>query len=158
VRPAAIGDVSHLARCRLAMFTALEPRDRPASEADFVATCEKAIAKSLADRRAAAWVAESTADSKLIGSAILLRFPRLPTFKNPGTEEGYLGTVFVEPSWRRKGVAGALTAAVIAFAKRAGLARIRLHAAPDGRPIYERAGFTGRSDEMELNLLLSQPS
>ena len=49
-------------------------------------------------------------------------------------------------------------AAAITFAKRAGLARIRLHAAPDGRPIYERAGFTGRSDEMELNLLVSQPS
>jgi GNAT superfamily N-acetyltransferase len=60
--------------------------------------------------------------------------------------------VYVAPESRRHGVAPALVVAAIDAGRRRGLARIRLHATPEGRSVYERLGFTRRDDEMELVL------
>ncbi|HTU80749.1 MAG TPA: GNAT family N-acetyltransferase, partial [Candidatus Acidoferrales bacterium] len=62
---------------------------------------------------------------------------------------GYIFGVRVAPEYRRRGLARRLTEAGIAFLRGAGCTRIRLHASPFGRPIYERLGFTP-TNEMEL--------
>ena len=57
--------------------------------------------------------------------------------------------VFVDPAWRRRGLARELMEAVIAWGRSEGLARLVLHASADGRPLYEELGFEPTS-EMRL--------
>jgi GNAT superfamily N-acetyltransferase len=55
---------------------------------------------------------------------------------------GWVGTVFVTPSARGRGVGGALTDATIEALDEAGCRTLVLVATDEGRPIYERRGFT----------------
>jgi len=64
-------------------------------------------------------------------------------------KRGYIFGVRVAPAHRNKGLATQLTEASVAFLQQAGCKKIRLHASPFGRPVYERLGFTP-TNEMEL--------
>jgi GNAT superfamily N-acetyltransferase len=54
---------------------------------------------------------------------------------------GWIGTVWVEPAWRRRGIATALTQAMVEAADDAGCRTLVLVATSEGRPLYERFGF-----------------
>jgi GNAT superfamily N-acetyltransferase len=64
---------------------------------------------------------------------------------------GYIYGVYVLPAWRGKGIATRLTWATMDWLRARGCSRIKLHAANDARPIYERLGFEP-SNEMVLHL------
>ncbi len=64
---------------------------------------------------------------------------------------GYLWGVYVAPAYRGRGIAQALTTAVVAHLHSVGCTQVHLHASPAGRPIYEKLGFT-QSSEMKLLL------
>ena len=87
-----------------------------------------------------------------MGTLILLLHARLPSPSIPPPTEGYILNVFVERSWRRQGIAGALMGAALDRARSLGLARLRLHTTPAGRATYARSGFKPREDEMEMIL------
>jgi ribosomal protein S18 acetylase RimI-like enzyme len=53
----------------------------------------------------------------------------------------WIGTVWVEPAWRRRGVGLELTRATIETAEAAGCRTLVLVATEAGRPMYERLGF-----------------
>jgi GNAT superfamily N-acetyltransferase len=57
--------------------------------------------------------------------------------------------VYTEPGWRRRGVAGRLVRAVLAWAEARGVSGVVLHASADGRALYERLGF-GPTNEMRF--------
>jgi GNAT superfamily N-acetyltransferase len=54
---------------------------------------------------------------------------------------GWIGTIWVDPAWRRRGVGLALTEATIDAAEGAGCRTLVLVATDAGRPMYERIGF-----------------
>ena len=54
---------------------------------------------------------------------------------------GWIGTIWVEPAWRRRGVGMALTQATIDTAQSAGCRTLLLVATDAGRPLYEKIGF-----------------
>ena len=54
---------------------------------------------------------------------------------------GWIGTIFVEPAWRRRGVGMEITRATIETAEAAGCRTLVLVATEAGRPMYERLGF-----------------
>ena len=54
---------------------------------------------------------------------------------------GWIGTVWVEPGWRRQGVGRAVTQATLDAADEAGCRTLVLVATREGRPLYERLGF-----------------
>jgi predicted N-acetyltransferase YhbS len=54
---------------------------------------------------------------------------------------GWIGTVWVEPAWRRRGIARALTQATMDAAVEAGCRTLVLVATKEGRPLYEQLGF-----------------
>jgi ribosomal protein S18 acetylase RimI-like enzyme len=64
-------------------------------------------------------------------------------------KRGYIFGVRVDPLHRHRGIARELTEEAIAFLRQSGCGRIRLHASPFGRRIYERLGFRP-TNEMEL--------
>lgn len=53
----------------------------------------------------------------------------------------WIGTIWVEPAWRRRGIGLALTEATIEIAEDAGCRTLVLVATTAGRPMYERIGF-----------------
>ena len=82
-----------------------------------------------------------------------------PILPRPGTDgddlelgpEAIVLNVYVEPAWRRRGVAEALMRAVLNALAVRGIRRIVLHASDDGRRLYERLGFVP-TNEMRLIL------
>jgi predicted N-acetyltransferase YhbS len=54
---------------------------------------------------------------------------------------GWIGTIWVDPKWRRRGVGHALTQATIDGAEDAGCRTLVLVATERGQPMYERLGF-----------------
>jgi predicted N-acetyltransferase YhbS len=54
---------------------------------------------------------------------------------------GWIGTVWVDPAWRRRGIGLDLTRATIEEAEGAGCRTLVLVATEAGRPLYERLGF-----------------
>jgi predicted N-acetyltransferase YhbS len=58
---------------------------------------------------------------------------------------GWIGTVWVDPAWRRRGLGMALTQATIDAAEAAGCRTLVLVATAAGRRLYERIGFTVQS-------------
>jgi GNAT superfamily N-acetyltransferase len=146
VRLATAGDVSVLARHRAEMFRDMGqlPEQQYAS---LLAATELDLAAMLAAGEYVSYVA-SPADRPgeiVAGAGIQIR--RLLPRPLPGATSIRLGpeaivvNVFTEREWRRRGIAERLMQHVIEWARSHGIARLVLHASPDGRPLYERLGF-----------------
>ncbi len=153
IRPAGPADVGQLARCRLDLFTEVRGGLDPAAADAFLSHCADALRRYFDTDRVAAWIAETAPGGENVGSLILLLYPRLPSLHNLRTDEGYLINVYVARAWRRRRIASALMETALAYGRQRGLARIRLHATPEGRLVYQRIGFRGRDDEMELDFV-----
>ena len=54
---------------------------------------------------------------------------------------GWIGTIFVEPAWRGRGLGRAITQAIIGRLDGAGCRSLALVATNEGRQLYERMGF-----------------
>lgn len=66
-----------------------------------------------------------------------------------GLRNGYIFGVRVAPAYRGRGIGTRLTQSALGFLETKQCHRIRLHASPFGKPIYERIGFVP-TNEMEL--------
>ena len=92
-------------------------------------------------------------DGAPVGSASCqLHLTPYPNVLKPGFRRyGYVWGVYVEPDWRRRGLARQLTEATLSYLRGLDCTRVILNASPSGRPVYERMGFQP-SNEMRLNL------
>lgn len=81
-------------------------------------------------------------DGKIVSAAYLV-ISEKPA--NPALTTGKTGTllnVLTYPRFRRKGIASKVISVLIDEAKKAGVSAIDLSATNDGRPLYEKMGFT----------------
>ena len=100
-----------------------------------------------ADGRLHGWLAEE--EGRLVG-AVELDVRRVAP--GPVTRGGalpYVYGLFVEPTHRRRGIAGRLMETIRGWAEDEGYEAVALHASPAGRPLYEKLGFE-RTSEMRL--------
>ena len=116
------------------------PTIRPMTAADVDPIAEAILQAGWGDRRVKlAWVAGHAPcrafvaedDGVLVGSGVT-------TINGP---VGWIGTIWVHPDWRGRGLGRALTQATIDAAESAGCATLVLVATPAGQPLYERMGF-----------------
>ena len=116
------------------------PRIRPMTPADVEPVVAAFIRADWGDRRSYLdfatrhpethpFVAE--ADGEIVGTGVL----------SVNGSVGWIGTIWVEPAWRRRGVGMALTQATIDTAESAGCRTLLLVATDAGRPLYEKIGF-----------------
>jgi ribosomal protein S18 acetylase RimI-like enzyme len=87
-------------------------------------------------------------NAEIVGTAAAIIAAAIPYFVT-GIKRGYIFGVRVAPAHRHRGIARSLTEAAIAFLRESGCDKIRLHASPFGRRMYERLGFRP-TNEMEL--------
>jgi GNAT superfamily N-acetyltransferase len=128
-------------------------RTTAAIEQPLLAFCADYFAQALACGEYVGWVANLTAPphSPIGGAGVQFR-PLVPRTDPTGQflvrgREGLIINVYTDPVHRRRGVARRLMETIIAWAPGAGIVRLVLHAAPDGRPLYESLGFLA-SNEM----------
>jgi GNAT superfamily N-acetyltransferase len=148
VREATLEDATFLTECRRRMFEEMDVGSETTDAAGeaFVAY----VHRELPARAFFAYVAE--ADGAPIGSAAAFVHETVPMQLNPSRRVGRIVNVFVEPAWRRRGVASAVVAAVMERLREEGVGAAALAATEDGAPVYERLGFE-HYDEMRAVLL-----
>jgi ribosomal protein S18 acetylase RimI-like enzyme len=153
VRQADAADIPLIAHHRAAMFRdmgQLAPHRETALQAATAAYLHEAMPRG----EYMAWVAENSGSPSVVGGAGAQIRPILPR-PRPGDDdfepgpEAIVLNVYVEPAWRRRGVADALMRALLDGLAARGIRRIVLHASDDGRPLYERLGFVA-TNEMRL--------
>ena len=145
VRQAIASDLPLIAHHRAAMFRDMGKLAPHQEEAVRAATASY-LRDALETGEYIGWVAEATGTSSVIGGAGAQIRPILP---RPGSDsqelelgpEAIVLNVYVEPAWRRRGIADALMRAVLDGLAERGIRRIVLHASDDGRRLYERLGF-----------------
>ncbi len=71
--------------------------------------------------------------------------------KQQHRQYGYVWGVYVEPSYRKRGIAKQLTSQAVTYLKEIGCTRVVLNASPLGKPVYESLGFSS-SNAMQLDL------
>jgi GNAT superfamily N-acetyltransferase len=95
-------------------------------------------------------------DNAIVGSTSCQIFAGLypNAIKAHYRKSGYIWGVYVEPSYRRQGIAKQLTAKAIEYLKTINCTRVVLNASPLGKPVYSSLGFI-ESNAMELSLVIS---
>lgn len=151
LRPLGPADLDLICRHRESMF-----RDSGRSEAiiaEMRAPFRAWLAPRLADGRYFGWaVVDEGRDVAGLGMMVI-DWPPHPSHPHQ-SERGYVLNVYVEPEYRRRGLARRLMAEAVAEAKRRGLRFMILHATDQGRPLYESLGWT---DTAEMALIIDDP-
>jgi ribosomal protein S18 acetylase RimI-like enzyme len=155
VREAAFADIRLLAHHRAAMFRdmgKLPPHQQPLLERETASYLTDALPRG----EYLAWLAEtaSTPPTIIGGAGVQLR-PLLPRPRRDADHlelgpEAIVLNVYVEPNWRRRGVAEALMRTLLNALEARGVSRVVLHASNEGRRLYERLGFVS-TNEMLLS-------
>lgn len=148
IRQATPADIPEVLRQRRAMYEAMGYADAFALEAMSARSTEY-LAKAMADGSFRAWLA-CVARRAVGGGAVLIS----PWLAHPDDLECRRATilnVYVDPEFRRRGIARSLMQTILTWCKGEGLARVTLHASDAGRPLYESLGFEA-SNEMRLTL------
>jgi GNAT superfamily N-acetyltransferase len=104
---------------------------------------------AVADGRYRSWIAEE--NGEVIASGSLLVYAAIPRPGSTADREGRVQSVYVVPVARRRGIARALMAAIVDYARAAPLIRLVLHPSDEARPLYAGLGFS-ELDEMGLRL------
>jgi GNAT superfamily N-acetyltransferase len=152
LREATITDAAALAHYRLMLFSEIEHEPTPDEAMAFGALCQRTFEDLFQSDSCVAWLAEVPGQQAPVGTLVMLKNPRLPTLGDARAVEGYIINVYVVPAWRRVGIASALMQAAVDYARKTGLARIRLRATEAGQAVYQRVGFKCKESVMELKL------
>jgi predicted N-acetyltransferase YhbS len=116
------------------------PAIRPMTAADVDPVADAILQSGWGDRRIKmAWVAGhpacrafvADADGAIVGTGVA-------TINGP---VGWIGTIWVDPKWRGRGLGKGLTSTTIEAAEAAGCQALVLVATQAGQPLYERFGF-----------------
>ena len=139
IRKATVGDIELLIRLRIDYLTdggSLTPEEETAVRTQL----RQYFAKHIPGGSFIAIIAETDGAA---ASAAYLAISEKPA--NPAFITGITGTllnVYTYPEYRRKGIAAKVIEKLIGEAKQAGVSYIDLSATADGKPLYEKMGFT----------------
>jgi GNAT superfamily N-acetyltransferase len=158
IRPATPADIDIIAGHRAAMFRDMGSAAPELTEA-IVAATRGYLADAMPRGEYVGWLATSAGEphSVVAGAGVQLRrvlpFPRRAP-SPPGVAAGRQGivvNVYTEKRFRRRGVARQVMVAVLTWAWAQKLDSLVLHAAPEGRRLYESLGFVATNEMRYMN-------
>jgi ribosomal protein S18 acetylase RimI-like enzyme len=148
-RLATEADAALIAAHRYAMFAAMG--GTPTSVLDEMSRSFLPwVARMIAAGKYIGWITED--GGRPVASAGLLILDWAPhPFDPAGEHRGYLLNVFVDPDYRRRGLAKALVRTCLAEAHRRNLRVVALHSADAARSIYESLGFRATNEMLHAD-------
>jgi GNAT superfamily N-acetyltransferase len=138
-RIAADDDAALIASHRRAMFAAMGGHDEAHLDGIRRAS-EPWVARMIAEGKYLGWITTDKARPIASAGLLILDWPPHP-FDPTGEKRAYLLNFFVDPEYRRRGLARALVELCLAEARRRSIRVVSLHASAEGRPVYEQVGF-----------------
>ncbi len=124
-------------------------RDERALDA-MTAAFDPWLRRKMQDGEYLAWFAVRPDGSIAAGAGLwLMDWP--PHMIGPGRWRGNIVNVYTEPGCRRRGLARRLMETALDWCRRNGVRAVILHASDEGRPLYEKMGFTS-TNEMRIVL------
>lgn len=140
IRVASRADAAVIARQRACMFADMGQLNE-ATFAPFLASVVPLLELALEVGTYHGWIAELAAGQAIAGAGIQLRSvlprPELPT----GGREALILNVYVEPVYRRRGLARRIMLHLLDWCRTQGIGRVVLHPSANARPLYESLGF-----------------
>ncbi len=103
------------------------------------------LERMMTEGRYVGWIVEEDCAIAASAGFFELDWPPHP-FDPTETARGYLLNFWVEPAYRRRGLARALVREAVSESRRRGLRVTALHASAAGRPVYEKEGFRASSE------------
>jgi GNAT superfamily N-acetyltransferase len=145
-RTATLADAALISAHRRAMFASMpNPIDEILDTMS--RTFEPWVRERIGEGRYLGWIAEE--NLRVAGSAGMLIVDWPPHPFHPGSSQrGYLLNVYVDPEFRKRGLAHELIEKCLAEAHRRGIRVVTLHSSDAGRPVYEKFGFHPTSEMM----------
>lgn len=110
---------------------------------------QRYFAQAFADDTIDVLLAETS--GQCIGTGIVFYYQSVPSAFNTEGKNAYLTSMFVEPGYRRQGIATALVNRLVEKAKGRGCPAVMLNASEMGRPLYEKLGFKDIQNGMILD-------
>ena len=105
------------------------------------------VARMIAEDKYLGWIVSD--GGKPVASAGMLILDWAPHPLDPGGEHrGYVLNIFVEPEYRKRGLAHELVRLCMAEAERRRIGVVTLHSSDAGRRIYESFGFRATNEMM----------
>ena len=150
IRRAAAADAAQLVERWAEMFAELAQHEAPQASDDreLRANFASYLARKLPADDFFAWVAVE--NGEVLATAALI------TYEIPGRgdvmREGYVINVYTVPRARGRGLAQQLMEVLLQQARRLPLRKLWLRTAPRARSLYQRAGFSPRTEFMEIDV------
>jgi GNAT superfamily N-acetyltransferase len=148
IRPATSADIPEMLRQRRAMYEAMDYKDEDALSA-MLSTCKPYLTAAIENRTFQCWLAFEKTQAVGGGAILINPWPSHPY--DLECRRATILNVYVDPDFRRKGVARRLMETMIDWCRKEGFAAVYLHASKDGKPLYETLGFEPTT-EMRLKL------
>ena len=149
IRTATPADIAILVRHRRMMWWDMGRHDEEAL-AMMEAAAGEYFGTAVADGSYVGFLAEAEAGEITGGGGIVIS-PWPGILGQRSARRAMILNMYVEPAFRRRGIARALMRKMIAWCRENGFAYVGLHASDEGRPLYEELGFKPTS-EMRLEL------
>src|SRR5215831_16392671 len=139
IRRATPDDVGIIAEHRARMFqdTGRLDDDRAAAMIELLKPIMRPM---LASGEYHGWLAIAENGMVVAGAGVQVR-TLLPRPETDVAREALVVNVYVQPVYRRHGLARRLMADILAWSHEQGIERVSLHASSMGRPLYESLGF-----------------
>lgn len=148
LRRAVRGDEEAVVETRLRMFEDMGIADEAALE-EMARRFRASLGGELRTGAYVGWLAEM--DGRVIGGVGIVEDVHPSSPRNLSGRIAYVLNVWVDPGWRRQGLATQLVETAVSWAREAGFGIVALHASEEGRHVYPRLGFQP-SNEMRLFL------
>ena len=150
LREATAADARTIAEYRRLMFAEMG-WVAPGEGADLVAAMERYAEREIPAGRLRAWIVERDGQP-VAGGVIVLQVPApMPGFVH-GEELASIQNIWTEPEHRRRGLAGQIVRAMVAWCRAHGVRRLFLNATEAGRGVYTELGFRPSTTAMTLTL------
>jgi GNAT superfamily N-acetyltransferase len=148
-RRATAEDAELITRHRKAMFADADSAPEAVLE-EMARNFEPWVRRMLANETYAGWVISN--GNRAIASAGLLMLDWAPHYLDPvGEKRGYVLNVYVEPEYRKRGLAMTLMTECMDEARLRGIRVVALHASQKGQPVYEKLGFAMSNEMLYVN-------